>query len=468
MSAVLTKWLGPHHDVRLLQIVTFIRSLGQGLALVDISLFLKDLGWSGSEIGAVLAGAGLVRIIMTLFTVELNTLLGAKRFLLLYEVFVAAGALIAAVFSYSIALDIALIFAGIGSSHSGSGGPTYPIERSWLAAYDRKRTGTYFHMNAVVGYMGLGLGCLLACLPTLWRSILPGASGYRPIFLLLAVLSLVCIYVIRQLQGGERKVPTQASEVKVAQSQRSDIFTFLWMLAGIAGLLGLLAILHKMGLEEVALYVPIVVFLLILIVPNLQLLKKKSSDAEQSQNLVELKNVANLLSGVTTTLTSTMTSYWFAVKFAASPGMIGVVMGISYLAAGVWSFMAPIHLNKLGTVRAVIITQLLAILCLLALPWTTSFWVAALLEIGCTACNLGTRGNRTAILMEDRPKGRRSLFSKMNYLLIRLGAVLWPGAFGKFIDMGRFVTPFYIVGALQLLSMMLFAKVHKEPKPLKP
>ncbi|OCT11874.1 hypothetical protein A8709_28840 [Paenibacillus pectinilyticus] len=464
MAAVLTKWFGPHPDVRLLQMVTFVRSMGQGLALVDISLYLKDLGWSGSAIGAVLAGAGLVRIMMTLFITELNALFGAKRFLLVFEVLVALGALVAAFFSYSLALDFALIVAGVGSSHSGSGGPTYPIERRWLAAYDRKRTGTYFHTNAVVGYMGLGIGCLLACLPTLWSSVLPGANGYRPIFLLLTLLSGVCIYLILRLKGGERKPPSPESQAEATALKRSDILTFLWIVIGLAALFALLTVLHQLGLQEAALYVPIIAFLLILLVPNLRLLKKKNSEEEEVHAITEMKNMANILSGVTTTLTSTMTSYWFAVKFAASPGWIGVVMGMSYIAAGVWSLLAPIHLNKFGTVRAIILTQLLAVLCLLALPWTTSFWIAALLEIGCTACNLGTRGNRTAILMEDRPSGKRSLFAKMNYMLIRIGAVLWPGAFGKFIDVGRFVTPFYIVGAIQLSSMALFAKVHKEKK----
>ncbi|MGG1518533.1 hypothetical protein ABE504_24150 [Paenibacillus oryzisoli] len=470
-SSLLSTWLGPHKDVQRLQLATLLRSVGQGLALVDISLFLKELGWSGGAIGTVLALAGLLRTGLTLFTAELGRLLGAKRCLLLFEGLVLLGAVLAVFFSQQLVLDAAFMLSGLGGGHAGTGGPMAPIERRWLAAYDRKKTGHVYHTNALLSCAGLGAGCLLACLHLVWSGLLPGASGYRPIFLLLVALSAGSIVLLLRLQGGERKAPAPAApQAEPAVGKKANDFAlFAGLVLGALVIGGLFALFRRLGWHEVSLYAPIVLFLVLLLIPNLRLLVRRSGASGDARTAEELKQLVTQLSGIAGGLTSTMTSYWFAVRFNASPGWIGVVMGLSYLAAGGWSYLAPKHAEKIGTVRVVVILHLLAIACLLALPWTTSFWVAALLEIGCTACNLGTRGNRTAMLMEEAPRGKRSLIVKMNYVILRLGAVLWPGAFGKFIDAGRMVAPFYIVGALQLLATFLFASVYgkgRKPTPM--
>ncbi|MFH5185590.1 hypothetical protein ACHHV8_24705 [Paenibacillus sp. TAB 01] len=58
------------------------------------------------------------------------------------------------------------------------------------------------------------------------------------------------------------------------------------------------------------------------------------------------------------------------------------------------------------------------------------------------------------------------MFSKINYLLIRTGAVLWPGAFGGLIEAGHFASPFLITAALQSAAAWLYARVHRAPKDI--
>ena len=118
----------------------------------------------------------------------------------------------------------------------------------------------------------------------------------------------------------------------------------------------------------------------------------------------ELKRLAGVLNGATAVLASTVTSYWYAARFGASPqGMIGVAMSASYLLAAILSWLTGRPMNRSRTMIAILGLQSCAIMLLLKiLPWVTSFGPAAWIEIGCTACSLGTRGNSTAVMMEDR------------------------------------------------------------------
>ncbi|MFH5185589.1 hypothetical protein ACHHV8_24700 [Paenibacillus sp. TAB 01] len=214
-----TRWMGSHRDVRLLQTVTLLRSVGQGIALVDMSLLLRELGWSGGAIGALLAAAGIVKTAATLLAGELNALLGAKRFLLLLELITAFAALAVSLTTHTVALDIAIVSAGLGSGHSGSGGPASPIERAWLAAYARYDSSRLFHANALLGYLGMGIGCLLGCLPSWYGSLLAGPDAYRPAFALIALSAAGGAALLLRISGGKRKPkpkPAEAPEAAAA------------------------------------------------------------------------------------------------------------------------------------------------------------------------------------------------------------------------------------------------------------
>jgi MFS family permease len=452
----------------MLQLVTLLRSMCQSMALVCVSLYLKDLGWSGTAIGALLAAAGICRTILTVFVRELNALLGAKRYLLLFEAIAAVGSVIAAVCPNPVLLGIAIVAAGFGIGHSGSGGPAAPIERRWLAAYsgsgaDTGRMQRLFGINALLGFAGMGAGALLACLPELWSGYLPGANAYKPVFALMALLAVGCLLLLARTKGGKRRTAPAAAQPQThteasSRAPRSDSKKLLLLVA--AGLLTFAAtgILRRAGLHQAALYVPVVLLAAVVGAPHAKLLFRKKSGARKMTEK-DLTHLASMLGGITTTLSSTMTSYWLAAKFGASPGSIGAVMGISFLAAGLLSFLSA---SRAPAVPTLIAMQTLAILFILALPWAPSFWSAALLEIGCTACNLGTRSNRSAVMMEEAAGGGGWTWaSRASYLIARLGAVMWPGAFGAFIDEGQYVVPFSIAAAIQSGATLLYARIYR-------
>lgn len=465
-------------SVRLLQLLALLRSMGQGAALVVTSLYLRELGWSAAAIGSILAGAGLVRAVMYVLAGEIHALLGAKRYLFLYEGIALAAALAVALTSVPWLLAAAIAVAGFGSGHSGSGGPSVPIERAWLGAYakDKRKAAALCGNQAFYGYAGLGAGAWIACLYAFAFGTNEGTGSFRLIFAFVALTTLGSMGCLLRLQGGKRKPKPDAApaaspspsssatgEIRhgEAPASRRHASRPALLVIGILAVIGCSAWLRHAGYREASLVLPVAVFLLTIAASNYKLFRKPRNHTESVARAEEIKLLASMLSGVTATLTSTVTAYWFAARFSVSPGWIGIVMGSSYLCAAAIA-RATRHLqDRSGTMKLLLRLQFIAFSLLLLLPLSVSFWQAAILEIGCTACNLGTRGSRIAVMMEDRGKGKRSLLAKLNLLVMRMAAALWPGAFIPFIDDGDYFVPFIVAAAVQLGAAFLFRSVYR-------
>lgn len=464
----------------MLQIITLLRSIGQGGALTITSLYLRELGWSGTAIGAVIAAASLVRILTALSGAYFSSRLGAKRTLLLFEGITLCGACVMTATSVPWLLAVAIAAAGLGSGHSGSGGPTAPIERAWLNAYakDPAKAKALFGRNARYSYIGLGVGALLACIPGLLYGASESAASFRLLYMLIAVITMGCIICIWRIRGGARKpaaanasnnaarletatdtsAATELSERSTSNRKRAAWFGLI----GIAVIIVITGIVYHSSSAELERIIPAALFVLLIAAANFRLLRKPKTTQQATIRNNQLRMLASSLSGVTATLTSTVTAYWLAERFDASAGIIGLIMGVSYLCAALLAQLTSGGAGREVTLKTIITLQFAAIVLLLILPWVTAFWLAALIEIGCTACNLGTRGNRTALMMEERDRRKRSLLSRLNLIAIRLTAVLWPGVFVQFVDEGDYVPPFYFAAAMQFISALLFRRVYRE------
>ncbi|NGQ94097.1 MFS transporter [Brevibacillus sp. SYP-B805] len=392
------EWLGPHKNVRLLQLASFMRHVCQGIAVVDVSLYLKDLGWSGGAIGGVWVGTGLFRTVMVSLAGPLHARLGAKHYMILFEMITAAAALIITLSRNDIALCSAIMAAGFGRGHAGSGGPVSPIERGWLAAYARRFGHHVFGVNSLLVYAGMGIGSILASLPPLWERWLPGAQQYRPLFALMLIITLVNILVVL-------KVKRVNPDARLTDSPGT--------------------------------------------------IQPTTAQQEERTGFVDLVN------GIAVTLSTTMTSYWLSAKYAASSGMIGLVMAVSYLMAGEVSLANVSAAKRFGSATSVICMQAIGIVFALALPWAPWFWLAAVCNVGCVACNLGARGNRSIVMMDRRNRRKRTWQSRTVSFVLRLGTVLWPGAFGHMIEEGQFALPFTIAAAMQAGATFWYGKVYR-------
>lgn len=118
---------------RLLITTRFVRSVGQGAFAVDFSLYLRALDWSAVAISAVLSGALLVGVALTLFAGPLSDRGGRRRFLFVYEAAQCLAGLAALVTAQPWVLCAAALVGGFGRGGNGAAGPFAPVEQAWLA-----------------------------------------------------------------------------------------------------------------------------------------------------------------------------------------------------------------------------------------------------------------------------------------------------------------------------------------------
>ncbi|WP_186445995.1 MFS transporter [Paenibacillus cremeus] len=456
-------WLGSHASLRLLQMSAFIRSICQGIAVVVMSLYLKELGWNAGAVGGLLVASGVFRTVVTSFAGELVARLGSKRYLLLFEALTAAAALLITFTTNTIALCAAVIVAGFGMGHTGSGGPISPIERRWLGAFARKNADHIYGMNALLGYWGLGIGSLLAGTTPILHQWLPGVNAYRPLFAVIALFSLCAMAVLLKVTGGERKKPqmeetkgaagpVEAVAVQAAPAQRWSLRSFIGWGIVVAIAIGLWLSLRQHMPPLWSALLPVFLFCFLILGT---LIRASFGPRDQLLTLV------NLFNSIAVTLASTMSSYWLAARFGASTSMIGLVISASYLMTGLTSLAVIRASKRYGSVKPVVGLQLAGIACVLVMPWVPWFLGAAVLYICCTMFNLGTRGSRSVVMNIQRSAGSRNWQSRLTSFMLRLGVVLWPGAFGHMIEGGAFVLPFYIAATVQTVSTVWFGQAQK-------
>src|SRR5699024_10842405 len=173
------------------------RSLGQGAMVAAFTLYLHALGWSGTAIGAVLMGALLVGAAMTIAVGPLSDRGGRRWFLIAYDILQVAAAITAMVTTTPWLLVTAAIFGGFGRGANGSAGPFAPIEQAWFAIeLPIERRGGVFSRNSAVGFIGMAVGAALAAVPPWILGHQLDLDGYRALFMLPLVGSLVSLALL--------------------------------------------------------------------------------------------------------------------------------------------------------------------------------------------------------------------------------------------------------------------------------
>lgn len=356
----------------------------------------------------------LVRISLSMCARTINARLGAKRFLLSFELLTAAASILLVCSTNAAVICASLAVAGLGVGHSGSGGPAGPIERIWLASHAKQQTDRAYGFHAAFGYIGLAIGSLLAGVPQLLqiKSADAVAGAYRPMFVVIAILSLLSAVIVYRLKGGERRT--------------------------------------------------------------------RGSAAAEDRSAGRSSSAAALVNGLAMALSGTMTAYWLRAKFGVSEAEIGTVMALSYAGAGVTSITGIWAAERFGTAKAIVVMQLAGVLTVALMPWSGSFLIAAMLTVLSTSLHMGSRSNRSSAAANRRrlspspaasaeisrptsDRKQRPKVARWRAILLRFSIVLWPGAFGRMIEHGHWVLPFYAAAIIQLAATIWYASATATP-----
>lgn len=394
-----------HPTTRRLLAARFTRSVGQGVLIVDIALYLHVLGWSGAAIGATLSGAGFFAAFGSVSVGLFSDRLWRKPFLLAAEGVTLVCALTLLFVQQWWVLVLAIILAGFGRGQTGSAGPFSPAEQSWLAeAVSPERRGRIYSLNAALGFFGMAIGAALAMLPAVWRDALGQAGSYVPLFAIVAIGSAVNLWV---LFGA-----TESARAAYRRRRRE------------------------------------------------QTRQQRGSVQQRRENRVLLRLVQmNAANGLSIGLTGPLISYWFALKFNVGPEAIAPIMAFAFACAGIASMLTGRLTDWLGLVRSVVVTRGIGIVLLGVLPLSPFFLVAALiylLRLAFSGSSLGARQAQVVSLVGDE---RRGLATSMNAASFQVPQAVGPAIAGALIGAGWFAVPFYAGAALQLAYVSAYGRV---------
>jgi MFS family permease len=436
-----------------LQIARTLRSITQGIAVVDLTLYLKDLQWSGTAIGGVMSAAGLVGAILILCIGIMSDRFGRKPFLIVYETMTAIAALLLVLTTQPAILTVIIVLTGFGRGQNGAAGPFTPAEQAWMAArVPRSERGHVFSTNTALGFFGMATGSLIAGTPHLWQQYLPGALSFHPLFILMFALSVACVFVIATAPTGEARTQLKQTALPAVVSSESHLSKTETVPGDSQPLNHPQPANNATPLNTMSKDAPPVTS------------QPERSEAairrQENKNMAKLAGV-NALNGLAIGFMGPMMSYWFALKFGVTSAEIGTTLALSFVFTGFSSLITGSLTKRFGMVRSVVWLQLFGILMVLMLPLAPSYWLASSIYIVRSAFSRGTQGARSALSSSLTRDKRRGFSVSMNSLAMRLPSSIGPTLSGTMLDTGIFALPFFLAGALQLCSTLLYGRLFR-------
>ncbi|MGB6068840.1 MAG: MFS transporter [Desulfomonilaceae bacterium] len=398
-----------HPTTKRLLLARSMRSVGQGMLVVDFALYLHALNWNAVAIGLLLTSSSLFGALLTLLIGASSDRLKRKPFLLAYEAVVFIAGFATFISTRTLILSGAAIVAGFGRGAGGAAGPFSPAEQAWLAEeVPTEARGRVYSLNAALGFFGMGLGAVTAALPGLWGSYLPGSSAYRPLFLLVGLAAIGCLILL----GGagetyHRPVP-------------------------------------KIDLEHI---------------------EAETGIRRQENRLLRKLVLINSFNGFAIGLTGPLMSYWFALRFHVGPEAIGPVMGATFFLTGFMSLFTGRLSERIGIVSSVVWARLIGLVLLILLPLMPHYGLAALCYLLRSAFTRGSAGAQQALVMGLVQETRRGLAASLNAAAMQLPRSVGPTIAGYLLSIGLLAAPFYAAAALQGVYVMLYDRFFRLYEP---
>ncbi|MDA8443101.1 MAG: MFS transporter [Peptococcaceae bacterium] len=409
-----------HPQAKRLMLVRGLRSIGQGAMVVDLALYLRALNWSATAIGTILSAGGLFGAALILVVGVLSDRYGRKRFLLVYEALTVLCSVIAIWDTHTIFLALAIIIAGFGRGQSGAAGPFSPAEQAWMARLvPRSERGRVFSYNSAIGFLGMALGAVIGGSTQLWQNKFPGYLAFHPVFMLIALISLVCVLIIASIS----EAVDEASDDAYPTAPSAQI-----------------APLDRTGNTRA----------------------ESESEIWRKENWAMFKlGLINALNGLAIGMTGPMMAYWFAARYHVDAAAIGSTMAVAFLLTSVSSVLNGLLAARFGMVTAVTWVRIVGAILILFLPLSPNFAIAAVIYVARNALNRGTQGARSALGASLTRDKRRGFATSINAFSMRITSSIGPTIAGYLLDMNQFALPFYITAGLQFIYAGAYQKMFR-------
>ncbi|MHB1757311.1 MAG: MFS transporter [Leptospirillum sp.] len=380
----------------------FLRGIAQGFLIVWFLPDLHLLGWSPVDAGIALSSGLLFDFLLTLAIGRIADRQRGIPILVSGEILTMTPCLFFLWNHHPVWIWIAAALSGLGQRSNGSPGPFTPAEQTTiLKSIDIGRLFSIVSSNLAAGLSGMAIGGLSG-------AILPHGAGSLP---------------LENLRG-----------------------LLLLMIA--SSLLNLFLLLKASRFEEI---------------------KPKSQSANpgyspllpgEKKNLLLLAT-SNALFGLSMGITDPSISYWFMLRFHMGPQTISLVLGISFLAAALFSALLARKHHHSHLLRATVLLQFLAVISLFLMPLPSSFgWACALFTLR-FACLRGPGGIRQALAGQLVRAEHAGWAQSIHLSSLGVAAVFGPALAGLFWKKGMVNAPLFMGAAFGVISLILFLILYR-------
>lgn len=397
LTPISPKTLSP--AVRRLVAVRVLRSFNQGYLNVVAPLYLLSLGVSAAGLGALFTASFLTGAILTLAVGFAADRYGRKPFLIAFTLLIFAwGALYASTAFLPALLTISAI-AGIdrggGNVAGGQAGPFAPAESALLAdLVPPSRRHEVFSLNAFLATGAAALGTLISALPVWLRGLHVAFLGSdRVLFAGTALIGLISLVVLWGLPEPPRKV-VERTEKRVLTPQATYV--------------------------------------------------------------VVRQSVAAACQSLGVGLVSSMLVVWFYLRFGVGAEAIGPMLTASYLLSAISFFPATAIARRIGSVRAIVTTRVIAASLVLLMALAPTFFIAACFQVARQVFSQMITPVRQSFTMGLVSSEERASVSGLTGLVRRLSAAASPSASGVLMNSGELALPLFGSAVLQVISAVLY------------
>jgi MFS family permease len=398
-------------NIKKLLIVRILRSLGQGILIVNFALYLKALHYNSMLIGILYAFISLFNAGGSLAVGLLSDKYKRKPFLIIYTIFLFFSTVILLFTTNYYFLLIASAFGSFGLSQMGGAGMFGPADIAWFSERIKARErGHILSLRNSLSAFGMSIGAMIAMLhPILAHIYHNNILSYRPFFIFIALISLITLPILMTIK---EEYKTQNLKLFEEDKQISDT-------------------------------------------DEIKICKK------ENHNLKKLIFL-NSINGIAIGLKGPLIAYWFALRFNVGVELIAPILSISFFLTGILSFFTG-HLTKyMGLIKLSTISRSVGVIFLFLIPIMPIYGLAAIMYILHQIFNISSAGPRQAISISLVRNKRRGFATSLDAFSMQLPRSIGPYLVGFLLDTGYFALPFILAAGMQAIYVIYYRKLFKK------
>jgi MFS family permease len=396
-------------DARLLFLTRSLRMFSYGLVSVVLVLYLASLGLHDTSIGLLLGLTLAGDAVISLWLTTHADRVGRRKVLLVGAALMCLAGVAFAVTDVFVVL-LAAAIVGVISPSGNEVGPFLAVEQASLAQAtdDRERTRVLAWWNLVASFSTAAgaLGGGLAA-GALIGAGLATADAYRDVIVVYAVLGLVLAALFTRVSPAI-EVP-DAPDVTIAR---------------------------RLGLHR------------------------------SQRTVARLSALFALDAFGGGFVVQALIAYWFHLRFGASPALIGGVLFVANLLAGISALLAVPLAARIGLIRTMVYTHLPSNVLLILVPFMPTLELAVLvllLRFSISQMDVPTRQSYTMAVVDS---DERSAAAGVTGIARSVGAAAAPIISAPLVGIpGLAALPFVLSGSLKIVYDLLLYRSFQAMRP---